>query len=73
MSSWPVLGAAGDPAGEPYKRNAEVNEALAVELRERLAVAARGGPERARTRHVGRGNARRQRRPAISAARRRAW
>ena len=55
MSSWPVLGAAGDPAGEPYKRNAEVNEALAVELRERLAVAARGGPERARTRHVGRG------------------
>ncbi|HEY9523862.1 MAG TPA: carboxyl transferase domain-containing protein, partial [Thermopolyspora sp.] len=50
-----MLGAAGDPAGEPYKRNAEVNEALAVELRERLAVAARGGPERARTRHVGRG------------------
>ncbi len=40
---------------EPYKRNSEVNERLVAELRERLAVAALGGPERARTRHVQRG------------------
>ncbi|GAB3145118.1 carboxyl transferase domain-containing protein [Microbispora hainanensis] len=44
-----------DPGGEPYKRNAEANERLVAELRERLAAAARGGPERARTRHVQRG------------------
>ncbi len=40
---------------EPYKRNSEANERLVAELRERLAVAALGGPERARTRHVQRG------------------
>jgi 3-methylcrotonyl-CoA carboxylase beta subunit len=55
VGSWPVLGTAGDPGGEPYKRNAEVNERLAGELRERLAAAALGGPERARRRHVERG------------------
>jgi len=40
---------------EAFKRNAEVNERLVAELRERLAAAARGGPERARQRHVARG------------------
>ncbi len=38
-----------------FKRNAEVNERLAAELRERLAEAAKGGPERSRQRHVERG------------------
>ncbi len=55
MSSWPVLKSACDPGGEPYKRNAEANERLVADLRERLAVAAKGGPERARERHVQRG------------------
>jgi 3-methylcrotonyl-CoA carboxylase beta subunit len=55
VSSWPGLGSACDPGGEPYKRNAEVNERLVAELRERLAVAARGGPDKARERHRERG------------------
>ncbi|MFE3449556.1 carboxyl transferase domain-containing protein [Nonomuraea sp. NPDC059194] len=38
-----------------FKRNAEVNERLAAELRERLAETAKGGPERSRQRHVDRG------------------
>ncbi|MBE3009755.1 methylcrotonoyl-CoA carboxylase [Microbispora sp. NEAU-D428] len=54
-SDWPVLESRCDPGGEPYKRNAEANERLVADLRERLAVAARGGPERARARHVQRG------------------
>nr|WP_204040884.1 carboxyl transferase domain-containing protein [Acrocarpospora phusangensis] len=44
-----------DQGSDAYKRNAEANERLAAGLRERLDVAARGGPERARLRHVGRG------------------
>ncbi|MEU0571461.1 carboxyl transferase domain-containing protein [Nonomuraea sp. NPDC005983] len=55
MSDWPVLKSAADPVGEGFKRNAELNERLAAELRERLAVAALGGPERSRQRHVSRG------------------
>lgn len=52
---WPVLPSSGDPGGAPYKENAEVNERLVAELRERLDTAARGGPERSRVRHVERG------------------
>src|SRR5437868_6973555 len=55
MTEWPVLRSTADLGGEAFKRNAEANERLAVELRERLAVAARGGPERSRLRHVERG------------------
>ncbi|MDX6428612.1 MAG: 3-methylcrotonyl-CoA carboxylase beta subunit [Streptosporangiaceae bacterium] len=54
MSS-PVLETAADPTGEAYKRNAELNHALAAQLRDRLAHARRGGPERARDKHVARG------------------
>ncbi len=52
---WPVLSSSGDPGGVPYKKNAEVNERLVAELRERLDTAAKGGPERSRIRHVERG------------------
>ncbi|GIH72117.1 carboxyl transferase domain-containing protein [Sphaerimonospora thailandensis] len=55
VNPWPALESRCDPGGEPYKRNAEANERLAADLRERLAAAARGGSERARERHVGRG------------------
>ena len=55
MTEWPVLRSTADLGGEAFKRNAEANERLAGELRERLAVAARGGPERSRLRHVERG------------------
>jgi 3-methylcrotonyl-CoA carboxylase beta subunit len=55
VSSWPVLASTCDQNAEAYKRNAEANERLAAELRERLEVAARGGPERSRARHVERG------------------
>ncbi|WP_026414889.1 carboxyl transferase domain-containing protein [Actinomadura oligospora] len=50
-----MLGTRADPAGEAFKANIAHNEALAAELRDRLDVAARGGPERARERHVKRG------------------
>ncbi|MFG1956548.1 carboxyl transferase domain-containing protein [Nonomuraea sp. NPDC049028] len=55
MSDWPVLNSAADPGSEAYKHNAELNERLAADLLERLAVAAAGGPERSRQRHVERG------------------
>ena len=51
----PAIRSKADPASEAFKRNARVHAALAAELRERLAVAGRGGPERARERHVARG------------------
>jgi 3-methylcrotonyl-CoA carboxylase beta subunit len=40
---------------EAFQRNAEVNSALAGDLRERLARAALGGPAKSRDRHVARG------------------
>ncbi|WP_203884975.1 carboxyl transferase domain-containing protein [Planotetraspora kaengkrachanensis] len=55
MSAWPVLESTCDPGAEPYKRNAEANEGLVADLRDRLAAAALGGPERSRERHVQRG------------------
>jgi 3-methylcrotonyl-CoA carboxylase beta subunit len=51
----PVLRSLADPAGEGFQRNAAEHAALAAELRARLATAGRGGPERARERHAGRG------------------
>ncbi|MFL6056120.1 MAG: carboxyl transferase domain-containing protein [Actinoallomurus sp.] len=55
MSEAPRLGSRADVRGGAFQRNAEENLALATELRERLAVAAQGGSERARKRHVARG------------------
>jgi 3-methylcrotonyl-CoA carboxylase beta subunit len=55
MSDWPVLNSAADPGSETFKQNAALNERLAADLLERLAVAAAGGPERSRQRHVERG------------------
>ncbi len=55
MSDWPVMKSAAATGNEAFKTNAELNERLAAELRERLAVAALGGPERSRQRHVSRG------------------
>ena len=50
-----VLGTRTDSAAEAFKANAEVNQALAAELRGRMATVALGGPERSRERHVARG------------------
>jgi len=44
-----------DPASEAFKRNHAANTELAAELRDKLAQAAKGGPDRARERHVARG------------------
>src|SRR6201989_797919 len=44
-----------DSASEAFKRNTAAHEGLDAELRERLATASLGGPERARQRHVERG------------------
>jgi 3-methylcrotonyl-CoA carboxylase beta subunit len=55
MSSPPPLGTRADTTSEAYKHNTERNLALVAELRDRLARARRGGPERARERHVSRG------------------
>jgi acetyl-CoA carboxylase carboxyltransferase component len=40
---------------DEFKQNRDYHVALAAELRERIAEAARGGPERARTKHTERG------------------
>ncbi|WP_030171801.1 carboxyl transferase domain-containing protein [Spirillospora albida] len=53
--SGPVLTSRADPAGEAFKANAAHNEALVARLRDRIDAAGRGGPERARERHVARG------------------
>jgi 3-methylcrotonyl-CoA carboxylase beta subunit len=44
-----------DMQSEACQRDVRVNQALAADLRDRLAVTARGGPDRARDRHTGRG------------------
>src|ERR1700729_695763 len=46
---------ATDPASEAFKRNTAAHEGLAAELRDRLATASLGGPERGRPRHTERG------------------
>ena len=51
----PVLRTRADESSEDFKRNAAEHAALTGELRERLAAARLGGPERARARHVERG------------------
>ncbi|TDD79113.1 methylcrotonoyl-CoA carboxylase [Actinomadura darangshiensis] len=51
----PEIGSRADVAGEAFKASAAQNEALAAELRDRVDRAGRGGPERARDRHVARG------------------
>ncbi|MES0834280.1 carboxyl transferase domain-containing protein [Nocardiopsis umidischolae] len=50
-----MLGSAVDTAGPAFVANDAANRALALELRERIAAAAPGGPEKIRARHVGRG------------------
>ncbi len=50
-----ILSSAVDTNTDEFRANAERMRALVEELRERRAEAALGGPERARTRHVGRG------------------
>jgi 3-methylcrotonyl-CoA carboxylase beta subunit len=55
MMSVTPLRTLADPASEAFKRNHAANTELAAELRDKLAKAARGGPDRARDRHVQRG------------------
>jgi 3-methylcrotonyl-CoA carboxylase beta subunit len=50
-----VLRTAANPASAEFKANAEAGETLAADLREQLDRVARGGGERARERHTGRG------------------
>jgi 3-methylcrotonyl-CoA carboxylase beta subunit len=50
-----ALRTAATPAGAGAQRNADAHRALVADLKARLAAAALGGPERARTRHVERG------------------
>lgn len=51
----PVLGTAVDESSESFRRYAEENAALSLDLARRLADAAEGGSERARRKHVERG------------------
>ncbi|RNL82119.1 carboxyl transferase domain-containing protein [Halostreptopolyspora alba] len=55
MTRAPVLTSAVDTNGTEFRTNAAANRALAAELRERVATAALGGPEKTRIRHVERG------------------
>jgi 3-methylcrotonyl-CoA carboxylase beta subunit len=50
-----VLRSRVDVAGESFRRNADLQTELVASLRERMSTARRGGPERARERHVERG------------------
>src|SRR5882757_9388388 len=51
----PPLTSAVDPTSAAFERNTASQEKLVTELRDRLATARLGGPERARTRHTDRG------------------
>jgi 3-methylcrotonyl-CoA carboxylase beta subunit len=51
----PRLATAVDPKSETFRRNDEVNRALVLELKDRVAAAALGGPEASRQRHLERG------------------
>jgi len=55
ISEAPVLRSRADPADKVFQRNAEEHAALVARLRERVAAAGLGGPERARRRHAERG------------------
>jgi len=50
-----ILRSAADVASDAYLSNAAAQRALVDDLRERLATAALGGPERSRERHLSRG------------------
>ncbi|MGW0521273.1 carboxyl transferase domain-containing protein [Crossiella sp. NPDC003009] len=50
-----VLRSSADPTAESFKRAVEEHTALSADLRDQLAQARKGGPERARQRHVERG------------------
>jgi 3-methylcrotonyl-CoA carboxylase beta subunit len=54
-TGWPVLASTLDPGSDAFRANEERLGRLATELHGRLAVAARGGSEAARRRHVARG------------------
>ncbi|HEY9415256.1 MAG TPA: carboxyl transferase domain-containing protein [Pseudonocardia sp.] len=51
----PRLSTAVDPTSDAFERNTAAHEKLVAELRDRLATARLGGPERARAKHVERG------------------
>ncbi|GLU46194.1 acetyl-CoA carboxylase subunit beta [Nocardiopsis ansamitocini] len=55
LSRAPVLVSTADTASAAFTANAEANLALTAQLRERVATAALGGPEKTRARHVQRG------------------
>jgi 3-methylcrotonyl-CoA carboxylase beta subunit len=52
---FPVLRSSADPASEGFAENAARHRELVADLRERIELAAVGGPEPARRRHVERG------------------
>jgi 3-methylcrotonyl-CoA carboxylase beta subunit len=54
-TSGPVLRSAVDPSGQDAVRHAASHRDLVADLRQKLAAARLGGPERARMRHVERG------------------
>jgi 3-methylcrotonyl-CoA carboxylase beta subunit len=54
-TSGTALRTAADAVGESAERNVAAHRELVADLQSRLATAALGGPERARTRHVERG------------------
>ena len=55
MATMTTLHTAVEAASETYRINESGQRALVAQLRERLARAARGGPERSRERHLSRG------------------
>ena len=51
----PVLRSGADPADPAFQRYRKEHGELVADLRDRIATAGLGGPERARARHVERG------------------
>jgi 3-methylcrotonyl-CoA carboxylase beta subunit len=55
IDGWPILISGVEPGSERFAANASAMAALVDELRAKVALAALGGPESSRTRHVARG------------------
>ena len=55
MSSYPILESVHDPHAPSAAANRAAMEAVVADLREKVTTAAKGGPERAQQKHLGRG------------------
>jgi 3-methylcrotonyl-CoA carboxylase beta subunit len=55
VTAGPVLSSSADPGSEVFAERQRANTQLVADLRRRLSIAAKGGPQRSRERHLQRG------------------